>query len=481
MRNLKSHLLFKLTNPYLMDNSELSNISYLWLINKIRKRNISSSSSDTNANKKAFYELPGSDCYKDKNANNNSSDLSDANANKKAFYELPGSDCYVDSECDSDAETVREQYSDSETVRESDSETVREADYESETEGFSSDSNSQSSGEDNPFYLEGQLSRNNSQESESSDGSLSSRTLVDSSSSESSSSFEGSYRPQADTGSDSGWGSWGSTEPSEGSVSSGTLVNSSSSEPSNSSENSHSLSYNSQSSGEQNPFYLERFLPNNNTQASESEASVSSRSLPNSSVPSYTTSASSVDTNEVPKVNAIPNSNDPSEPSNGSDGSDSEGSLGKIRLVNPRPGFGGYCKSMSTHTTTNTDSTNPGCNDPLLADKEPTGTSLDNKELYGEKAKYEGHPTIYETFSREEILSINKDWKFKTLDKKGFYEMVDKKCSEYDNKTSLLKEEYLQDAEDKTTFPLHKTPDNIAENIGDFEKLGEHGKDKIKY
>lgn len=35
---------------------------------------------------------------------------------------------------------------------------------------------------------------------------------------------------------------------------------------------------------------------------------------------------------------------------------DSEGGLGKIRLVTPRPRFGGDCKDISTHRSTNSDS-----------------------------------------------------------------------------------------------------------------------------
>jgi hypothetical protein len=67
----------------------------------------------------------------------------------------------------------------------------------------------------------------------------------------------------------------------------------------------------------------------------------------------------------------------------------SERGLGKIRLVTPRPRFGGDCKDIPTHRSTNTDSSGY-VYDPIEA-AGPLGSTKDDQELYGDDITYKGH------------------------------------------------------------------------------------------
>ena len=242
----------------------------------------------------------------------------------------------------------------------------------------------------------------------------------------------------------------------------------------------------SKSSGERDPFYLERYLINiNNLERNPSEDSYVPSESSLNSIPlfgSYRTSISSTlgsvwyrqDT--INKM-VISSSNNPSnDPSNDpSEEYDSDLGLGKFRLYPPSRNRGGYCKSMSTVPTTNTDSSDKKMREPLSIDINPFGSSKDDKELYKDQ-EYKGHDDIFNTFSSEEVKLINDQWKSNKLDDKGFYDLVDKKCIDIDSKTGLLKAEYLSDIENK-----NYDSSDIACILEDFDKLGEHDKDNVRY
>ncbi len=142
---------------------------------------------------------------------------------------------------------------------------------------------------------------------------------------------------------------------------------------------------------------------------------------------------------------ALMQSNNSSNSSSSSSNPSNPSSL-EIDLKVNKPKLGnnddGVCwKDISTHRSTDTDSSGYVGN-PILVD------SNDSEETYnGSEETYNGHTDLMDTFSKKEVESIYCEYKSGKLKKSDFDEIIAQKLQDIDVNTSKLNREYAFDYE----------------------------------